>query len=90
MNELSKIIKTISIIGLMIGFATAFGVTLSTLIPWQWLTIVFIILRKLILFVDFGIDTNAIFVIISLWLNILLGYWIFLGADWIIARLRTK
>lgn len=88
MNELSKTIKSIALIGILIGIAAVFGNVINSFIPWQWATIIFTILRRLILYLDFGINTAALFVVISIWLNILVAYWIYLGSDWIINRLR--
>lgn len=88
MDELAKIIKIITTIGLTITIAAVLGSVINSLIPWYWLTSLFTILRRLIGLLDFSLDTTALFSVIQIWLNILMAYWLFLAGDWIISRLK--
>lgn len=88
LKELSKTIKTISLILLILGALNAIGYAFNTLIPFEWLGYGFVLLRKTVLLLDFAIDTNVLFLTITIWINVLVLYWLYLGGDWIIKKLE--
>lgn len=88
MNDLAKTIRIITTVGLTITIASVFGIAVNELIPWDWLTFGFTILRKTIMLLDFAIDTSTLFSILTITLNISVAYWLFLAGDWIISRLK--
>jgi len=87
MNTLARTVKSIIVIGIIIFFASIMGLLINDLIPWEYLDYIFIIFKKSIKLIDFTIDTNAFFQITTIWLNIAVTYWGFLGMAWIVKRI---
>lgn len=75
MNEIVKIFKILGIIGVVIGSLNVLGSGVNYLIPWEMLTNIFVIFRKLLLSIDFVIDTQALLAVITAGLSILLVKW---------------
>lgn len=87
-RELSKSIKIITTILLVLGPLTALGYGLNNLIPWNWLDTIFIIIRKTVMLLDFAVDTQVLFACITIWINISVLYWVYLSGAWIIKKLE--
>lgn len=88
LNELSKSIKIIATILIVLGPLTALGYGLNNLIPWTWLDTIFIIIRKTVMLLDFAVDTQVLFACITIWINISVLYWVYLSGAWIIKKLE--
>ena len=88
MNEITKTIKSIIIIGLIITVTAAFGAGINAFIPWEWLTYFFSIIRNTIGLIDFMVNTDVVLIIMGIWLNISIYYWLFLAGEWIWGRLK--
>lgn len=88
MNELIKIFKNIGILSLIIAGLGILGTTINRIIPWQWLTNFFIIIRNLLKSIDFIIDTNTLIVLIGSSLSITIAYWTYKGTMFVISKFR--
>lgn len=75
MSEIVKIFKILGIVGVVIGALNVLGSAVNYLIPWGILTNIFVIFRKLLLSIDFVVDTNALLGAITAGLTVLLGKW---------------
>jgi len=88
LQELSKSIKIITTILIVLGALTGLGYGLNNIIPWAWLDNIFIIIRKTIMLLDFVVDTQVLFACITIWINISVLYWLYLSGAWIIKKLE--
>lgn len=75
MNEIVKIFKILGIVGVVIGALNVLGNAVNYLVPWEILTNIFVIFRKLLLSIDFVVDTQALLAAITASLSILLAKW---------------
>jgi hypothetical protein len=88
LHELSKSIKIITTILIVLGALTGLGYGLNNIIPWNWLDNMFIIIRKTVMLLDFAVDTQVLFACITIWINISVLYWLYLSGAWIIKKLE--
>jgi len=57
----TKTIKDISIFGVVYLVLLGLGEKINSWIQWEWITYFFVIIRKALSFIDFMVDTNALF-----------------------------
>jgi len=85
-TEIIKFIKTNALIAAMIVALATLGVTINTLVPWEWLTALFVIIRRLLLMFDFIIDTSVLINLIGIALSLKIALWAYQGTivviDW--------
>ncbi len=84
MDEAIKIFKILGIIGVVIGALNLLGSGVNYLIPWDILTDIFVIFRKLLLSIDFVVDTQALLAAITASLSILLVKWTYSATMFVI------
>jgi len=84
MNNILNFIKNNSLILLTITGIVALGTALNNLVPWQYLTYFFVILRHLIQLIDFIIPANQLIAVIGAGLSVALALWSYKGYIWII------
>jgi len=90
MNETIKTLKTIGLIGLVIGGLTALGAAINAIIPWTMIVTVMAIFRRLTMYLDFTWDIDGAFGL-YFWLTqvliVLAAYWIYRAYLLITSRL---
>lgn len=84
MSEIVKIFKILGIVGVVIGALNVLGSAVNYLIPWEMLTNIFVIFRKLLLSIDFVVDTQALLAVITAGLTILLAKWAYQATMFVI------
>lgn len=72
-----NILKNIGLFALVITGLSALGWGINALIPWQWLTYIFTIIRNLIDLLNFIWDIQTMWTLIGKVIAILILYWIF-------------
>lgn len=85
MDEAIKIFKILGITSIIIGALQLLGSAVNYLIPWEILTNIFVIFRKLLLSIDFIIDTNALLATITAGMSILLAKWTYSATTFLIS-----
>lgn len=90
MNELVKILRVLGIITLGIAALSILGAAVNAIIPWQWITDFFSIIKHFANIADFMWDTTTLFILISLSLSILIAYWLFKGTMAVIRYFHVK
>lgn len=79
MSTALNYLKNIILITVLIGALTVLSVAINTLIPWDYLTLFFVLFRTILIKISWfiNIDTTFLIMLISFSINILL--WSFRG-----------
>lgn len=88
MSELIKIFKNIGILSLIIAGLTLLGSIVNSIIPWQWLTNFFVIIRNLLESIDFLVATDTLITLVTLSLIMTGAYWTFKGTIFVISKFK--
>lgn len=84
MNSILNFIKHNSLILLTIAGLGVLGTAVNNLVPWQYLTYFFVILRHLINLIDFIIPTNHLIAAMGAGLAVAMALWSYKGYIWIV------
>lgn len=84
-----KLVNTIILIGAIISALVLFGNALNYLIPWQWLTYFFSILKYFSGVIDFMIDTATLWQAVGMVLAVEVIYWGFHATMAIVKKLKA-
>jgi len=66
--------KKMAIITIVIGIVFGLGATINALIPWEYLTIFFKIIRDALEYIDFMVNTNALIASTTIILSAKIAY----------------
>lgn len=88
-SSLITILKKVGLIGSILTALTLLGSSLNVLIPWDWLTYFFVIIRSLVYLFDFMNDTGTMLTIFGLWLSVSIAVWVFRSRFVIIRYLKN-
>lgn len=88
MNGIIKILTNIGLIGILLLALGVFGTQINDLIQWDWLINFFVIIRKLLMSIDFIIDTNTLIKLIGISLYLTVAYWILKATTFVIEWFR--
>lgn len=83
-----NILKQIGLVSATITILEVIGIAINTYVPWNWLTYLFVIMRKLLPLVDFMIDTNTLLAALGIMLTVQVALWAFKGSNLIIDWLK--
>jgi len=72
-----KILKQVGLLGLIIGALLILGTAINAIIPWSWLTNLFIIIRKTTIIFDFMWDMDTLFTLVAISLSIQVALWLY-------------
>lgn len=84
MSALINILKRIGLLAAILLALRALGYVVDTLVPWQYLTDFFSLLKVVIAPFDFLIDTTTLFLILSLVLLFYVAFWVYKATLWVI------
>lgn len=84
MNNILNFIKHNSLILLTIAGLGVLGTAVNNLVPWQYLTYFFVILRHLIKLIDFIIPNNHLIAAMTAGLAAAMALWSYKGYIWIV------
>lgn len=84
-----KLVNTIILIGAVIGALVLFGNAINYLIPWQWLTAFFSILKYFSNAIDFMINTTQLWLAVGMVISVEFLYWGFHATMAIIKKLKA-
>ena len=89
MNQLISILKKIAIFPIILVALTTLGAAINAVVPWDYLTIFFGIIRRFVLVFDFTWDTITMLLLVGLAFSVEVSYWAF-RALLLIAHLFIK
>jgi len=79
MSYILKIIKNIALITGILAILITLGVKINALIPWQYLTYIFVILRKTGEIFNFMFDIPTLLKVIPIMMTLGILYWGWVG-----------
>jgi len=77
-------LKAIASITLVIAALGSIGATVNSMVPWHWLTSMFVLIRKLLLMMDFMVDTETLIIIMGITISLEMAFWAFKGTMWVV------
>jgi len=78
-NSIISFLKSVAFIPVLLGAMLALGYAINTLVPFEYLTIFFGIIRRFGSVFDFIWDTTTLWLLVGLRLQIEVVYWLFRG-----------
>jgi len=72
-----NLFKQIGVAGLVVAGLLALGATLNAIIPWEWLTYFFALIRAVVRPLAFIWDFDSLFEVFGYVLSVLIGIWSF-------------
>jgi len=77
-------LKQIALFSLLLIIVGIVSFIVNNLIPWVWITNLFVILRSILGLIGFMIDLNTLFTLVSLTLTLEITLWAFKGGKLVI------
>jgi len=88
-GQIIKIGKDIVLVGLVVGLLVVLGNTIAILLNWDWLTYFFVLIRNLLLMIDWVIPTDTLLTLVGISFTIQVALWAYKATWWLIRWFRN-